>query len=252
MVCAGKDRMKIYLNYAAQKRWTYFLNYEAVRTIVDKKGTRSDKNTIKCALIGKVTPDRNRIGFTAQQIEVKSEIYSDEEKDDVRRALNNSVYGLALINGVPVVDTLGELNMDSVPVWDLYVQFAKLLPDLPESPVKKGYSWERSGVYPIRTGAGVVPCEIFRLYTVSKVSKKEGTVHVTWQFTYRSEKSAMDPNSILIYVPIAGTGNGTAVIDLVDGYIHSARVTFVTPTSKVGNNSVTWKEDMQMEYRYNK
>jgi hypothetical protein len=60
----------------------------------------------------------------------------------------------------------------------------------------------------------------------------------------------MDQKNILTFVPIQGKGTGLAVIDLVDGYIQSARVTFETPLSTVGNNTVTWTEDMLMEYKY--
>lgn len=249
-VHARNDKMRIYLNYAAQKVWTYYLDYESFRTITDKNGTRKHKNTIECTLKGKISPDRNRIGFVAEQVVVESELYDDERKQAIRTALSNSEYGLALINGVPTVDTLGALNTDSVAVWDLYVQFAKLLPDIPESPVRKGYTWERSGVYSIRTGVGIVPCQVYRLYTIKKVSKKEGAVYVTWDFSYQAEQSAMDQESILKFVPIQGKGKGTAIIDLVDGYIQSARVTFETPLSKFADQTVTWTEDMLMEYRY--
>jgi len=247
----AKDKMDLYLDYTALKQWRYVLSYHAERGLEGKKEKSTTESThISCMLLGDLAEDKERLTFTVKRPRVSSGIYDDTTTQRVTQSLRDSEYGLAIINGCPTVDTLGALSSQPLVEWDLYFQFAKLLPDMPQDPVRAGYTWERSALHPIRTPAGVVPCQVYRLYKVDEVSEAKGEVYISWEFTYQAEKTAMNSPEILERVPVTGKGTGTAVVDLIDGFIQEANVKFETPTAKTGSGMVTWKEEMNLKFRF--
>ncbi len=246
----AKDKMNLYLDYTALKQWRYVLSYHAERVIEGKKQSSAESTDISCMLVGDLAKNKERLTFTVKRPDVTSGIYDDETVQRVTQSLKDSEYGLAIINGCPTVDTLGALSSQPPVEWDLYFQFAKLLPDMPQDPVKAGYTWERTALHPIRTAAGVVPCQVYRLYKVDEVSESKGAAYISWEFTYQAEKSAMDSPRILERVPVTGKGTGTATVDLIDGFIQEANVKFDTPTAKADSGMVTWKEEMNLVFRF--
>jgi len=248
----SKDKMNLYLNYTALKQWRYVLKYQSVCTIEDSDTTVSQKTRIGCTLHGELSEDKQRLNFTIKKPLVESQLYDSSMIQSLQDSLKTRVYGLAIIDGCPVVDTLARSKNEPLPEWDLYFQFAKLLPDMPQEKVKAGYSWERSAVHPLRTHIGTVPCHVYRLYKVDRVSEAEGAVYISWEFSYKAEKSAMKNTDFLKKIPITGKGSGSATIDLIDGYIHKAKIKFTTPVAQIDEKKVTWTEDMVLEFRFAK
>jgi len=101
-------------------------------------------------------------------IAIKSDMYKEDVKKDLREKLLKSNYALSLVNGFPSIDTAAELPAEAI--WNGTLrQLAKLLPTLPNKPIKPGFSWERTFVLPLRTARGIVPCEVYRSYTFNKL-----------------------------------------------------------------------------------
>ena len=147
--------------------------------------------------------------------------------------LSSDSYRIGLINGYPTIDTVNDFAQSGLPEWNLYMQLAKLIPEMPQQHVSKGFTWERNAVLPIKTDQGTMDCEIYRYFKIDGLSPKNDSAYISWRFTYGSAAKP-DASKILKYVPIAGSGNGSAVIDIPHGFIVSAEIEFTTPVVAIG------------------
>jgi hypothetical protein len=64
---------------------------------------------------------------------------------------------------------------------------------------------------------------------------------ISWKFRYAG--TGRPDSSALSDVPVFGTGNGTAVLDIRNGCIINAEMNFTTPVAMVGDVSVIWHEN---------
>jgi len=190
----------------------------------------------------------DRMSFTINSANVDSKLFTPEQQNNIISKLTGSTFGLALIGGCPVVDTLSSFTVGELSEWDLVLQFAKLLPFMPRKPVRKGYSWDENGVFMVRTSLGDIPCEVYRLYTIDSLAGTGNTAYISWKFRYAAAKLAMDSASILKKVPVSGNGKGTAEIDALNHVLMQANVEFQTPIATYGTTRINWIEKTILRY----
>jgi hypothetical protein len=230
------------LDYREQRDYPYFLAYDS-KCVIDEGESKSEIRTrITCKLLGIPEENGSRINFLVDSTRVRSELFDSSQQQSLIRKLNGSKLGLALIAGCPVVDTLSSFSVSELSEWDLVIQFAKLLPDIPNRPVRKGYTWERNAVHPINTSLGKIPCEVYRLYEVDSLSNRGKRAHISWHFRYAAADLAVDTSNILKRVPVSGKGKGSAVFDVQNEKLLLAKITFATPVAESGDVKITWYE----------
>ncbi|MBD3315963.1 MAG: hypothetical protein GF344_09265 [Chitinivibrionales bacterium] len=230
------------LDYGKNPEWKYTMEYHSECRFTENDTTSTKKTELSCVLDGSLAEKADAVALRVKDLTVNSELYDDNTKAAMAKKLTETNFTLPLEDGAPSIAGLGDLSSDGLPEWNLYVQFAKLLPQLPQQATKKGFSWERSGRLKVRTKQGDVPCEVYRRFKVDRFSADNDTAFISWRFKYSAAKAVRDTSTLLKYVPVAGKGKGAAVIHVGDGYIVSASMEFMTPVAKVGKAKVNWKE----------
>lgn len=230
-------------DYSGRKGYTYSVNYTSQANFRQQSSNSAKSTQIKCMLNLAKTPN-GKLGIKVDRISVSSDVYPQETQTEIRDKLITANYALSLANGFPSIDTSAELPAASYLEWDLYRQLAKLLPVLPAKAVKPGFTWERTNVLPMNTPRGKVSCEIYRSYSFTRMSGD--TAFISWKFRYAGE--GKPDSAALKEIPVYGTGNGTAAIDLHEGCIANAEMNFTTPVAVVGDVSVVWHERAQISF----
>jgi hypothetical protein len=236
---ATNDGVLLKADYNGKQQWTYSVEYTSQGNFRQKSSNTAKSTSIKCMLIG--MKKDNKLNVKVDRMFIKSDIYDDSLKNEISEKVSKADYSLSLANGFPSIDTSVEMPANSYLEWDLYRQLSKLLPLLPAKPVKPGFSWERTDMFPMQTPAGKQSCEVYRNYTFSKLSGD--TAMVSWKFRYAGSSKAKNNASAMNEIPVFGTGNGSATIDIKSGCILTAEMNFTTPVAVVGDVSIVWHEN---------
>ena len=247
-VLAKKDAIKLNFNYADKEIWNYSITYQSECAFVTNTESSSKKTDISCDLIGNVLSDKSRLELSIKNLKIQSELYDSSASSQLADNTSANRYSLALIDGYPTIDSESDLLSGNLPEWNLYSQLLKLLPDMPQQAVKKGFVWERSVVLPIQSALGKIECDIYRRFKIENLSPKKDTAYISWQFSYSSNEKP-DSLSVMKYVPVAGSGNGTAVVDMINGILVRASFDFQTPLATLEKVKVNWKEKALMEFK---
>jgi hypothetical protein len=241
-VRAGNEGAMLKIDYSKKPAWNYAITYHSECVFVEKKVTSAKKTDITCDFLATVSENKDRMTVGIRNLSATSDLYDDTTRASVIEKISGTSYSMGLINGFPAIDTVIDLSPGGIPEWNLYLQFAKLLPEMPDQPVKKGYSWERTALLPIKSAQGKVNCEMFRLFKIDRLSPKNDTAYISWQFRYAAPEQAVDTSSLLQFVPLAGNGKGTAVLDVLNGFVVRAEVEFTTPVVVMDKLKVNWVE----------
>ncbi len=237
---AKSDDVVLKADYSGAHKWIYSIQYTSQGNFRQKSSNTAKTTEIKCLFSGTKNAAK-KLAVHVDSIAIKSDIYSDEMQKDIKDKLVKADYSLSLANGFPSIDTSVEIPASSYLEWDLYRQLSKLLPLLPSKPVKQGFTWERMNVFPMKTARGTESCEVYRNYTLDKVSSD--TAMISWKFRYAGSKKSNDSTANVNEIPVFGTGNGAAMLNLKTGCIISAEMNFTTPVATVGDVSVIWHEN---------
>jgi hypothetical protein len=249
LAASGKDKMTadgvlLKADYGAKQTWMYSVEYTSQANFRQKSSNTAKATEIRCMLVGQ-KKDMKELGVKVDRIYIKSDIYNDSLKNEISDKLSKADYSLSLANGFPSIDTSVEIPASSYLEWDLYRQLSKLLPLLPAKPVKPGFAWERTDVFPMKTARGKVSCEVYRNYTFDKLLGD--TAMISWKFRYAGSGKSMDKASAMKEIPVFGTGNGSAVLDIKNGCILIAEMNFTTPVADVGDISIVWHENAKIK-----
>ncbi|MBD3321934.1 MAG: hypothetical protein GF350_12630 [Chitinivibrionales bacterium] len=244
---AAKDTSPLLkLDYSKGKSWTYTISYNSECIFAHKDKTETKNTSLDCTLNGSVSRSKDRLSFSIADVSVESELYDADVQKSIVDNLSEATLDLALVDGAPEIDTVPDFSSEGLPEWNIYIQFSKLLPDMPKQSIKEGFTWERSVTLPVKTAQGTALCEIYRLYKVENIASKEKTAEISWRFRYATTDKKESGESLKKYVPIGGKGTGTAVIDIKNKVIRKASVEFETPVAKVDNSNVNWKEKAEL------
>jgi hypothetical protein len=234
----ASDGVMLKADYGTKQQWTYSVNYTSQGNFRQKSANTAKSTRIKGVLF--ITKkDAAKLGVKADSVSILSDIYQEDLQNEIKDKLLKADYSLSLSNGFPSIDTSLEIPASSYLEWDLYRQLAKLLPSLPAKPVKPGFAWERTDVFPMNTPRGKLSCEVYRRYTFNVLAGDSAMI--SWKFRYSG--SGRPDSTALNSVPVFGTGNGTAVLDVRNSCILNAEMNFTTPVAMVGDVSVVWHEN---------
>ena len=239
---ASAAKITLDLDYSGKASWAYAVAYTAQCVSQDKEGSSTKSTDITATLDGKVSTDKGRLDITVKDLVVKSDLYDEAGRADLAAQIAKTPYNLALIDGYPMIDTSVDFSSEGLPEWNLYLQLARLVPDLSDKPVKKGMEWERTVALPVPSAQGMVDCEVYRMFKVDRLSAKKDTAYIVWEFRYGATGRQKMESSSLKYAPVAGKGKGTAAIDIAGKQIIYAEVEFETPVATVDGVKVSWKE----------
>jgi hypothetical protein len=173
-------------------------------------------------------------------VAVASDIYSQALREEIRDNLMQSKYSLSMDRGFPAIDSFARAPLPGYLEWDLYRQLLKLLPVLPDKPIKPGYTWERFYSLPLHTVRGRASCDVYRFYTFSGLRGDSATI--SWKFRYSANRNAYDSIDALDRIPVSGNGSGSAVVNVRTHCLLGGEMDFVSPVAVIGNVDVTWKE----------
>lgn len=236
---AKDNAVALKIDYAGKEQCGYVVDYTSQGNF-KQKGVVTTKSTDVHCVLSAAHKKPEALSVKVDSIAIKSDIYKEGLKKELREKLLQSDYSLSLANGFPSIDTTAEMPAAGYLEWDLYRQLAKLLPILPNKPIKPGFTWERSFVLPLRTARGTVSCELYRSYGFTKL--KGDTAIISWNFKYTASKKSVDSTDALNQIPVAGKGSGSAVLDVRNHCILKAEMDFATPVAVIGEVSVTWQE----------
>jgi hypothetical protein len=218
---------------------SYRVEYTSRGNFKDKAATTLKTTGVSC--IGNaVAVDSSKLTVKLDSVKIKSTLYTDEKIAEIKSKLLKTDFSLHLDNGAPAIDTGSKVPAADYIAWDLYRQLIKLLPAMPDKPIKPGFTWENTIVVPIQTAGGTMPCELYRYYTFKKI--KGDTATIVWNFRFAPTDNAVDKTNALEEVPIGGNGSGSAIIDVRNKRLISADMGFSTPVAKVNGISVSWQE----------
>jgi hypothetical protein len=177
---------------------------------------------------------------------VHSNFLSDAERDHLARRCENLVLFFSPKEGaVEAVDTALPPLL-TVGGWDLYRSFARVLPVLPESPVAAGSSWDRTRSFPLETTFGNATGMLYQSFTLDSVFSADSSRYacLSWRFTYRIQP---DSTGVLDSLPLSGSGNGTAVIDMTGRRMIKAHAVFEVPPRQKALQKISWQETVHIE-----
>lgn len=237
---AASDGVLLKADYNAKQQWNYSVAYTSQGNFRQKSSNTAKSTEIKCMLVGQ-KKELKKLNVKVDRMFIKSDIYDDSLKNEISDKVSKADYSLSLANGFPSIDTSVEMPANSYLEWDLYRQLSKLLPLLPAKPVKPGFAWERTDMFPMQTARGKVSCEVYRNYSFNKLAGD--TAMISWKFRYAGSSKAQDNASAMNQIPVFGTGNGSALLDIKSGCILSAEMNFTTPVAVVGDVSIVWHEN---------
>jgi hypothetical protein len=245
----GKDKttndgVLLKADYSTKQQWNYSVEYTSQGNFRQKSSNTAKTTEIKCMLTG-VKKEQKKLSVKVDRVFIKSDIYDDSLKNEISDKIAKADYSLSLANGFPSIDTSVAIPASNYLEWDLYRQLSKLLPLLPAKPVKPGFTWERTDVFPMNTARGKVSCEVYRNYAFNRLSGD--TAMIRWKFRYAGSTKSQDSASAMKQIPVFGTGNGSAVLDIRSGCILTAEMNFTTPVAVVGDISIVWHENAKIK-----
>ncbi len=228
--------------YQVPGRWTYEATYTSQGNFRQKASNTAKSTEIRCIFtaVKKAGPS---LGLSVDSVSVTSDMYTQALQNEIRANMVKEVYSLSLAKGFPTIDTASAMPANGYLEWDLYRQLARLLPALPDKAVKKGFTWERTDMVPMETARGKITCEVYRTYTLTGLTGDTAAIH--WKFRYAG--SGRPDSSVLTDIPVFGSGNGAAVIDVRRGCILSASMNFTSPVATIGDISVVWHERAEIK-----
>jgi len=246
--CGNKKEKPVLLktNYSTKEVWTYGIEYQSQGIFTTKGSTTTMSTNIGGTLSANAKVNPGKLTITAGDIRISSDMLKDEEKQQLLQKIEQATYAVNINETYPSFDTAEVLPAVNYPEWDLYRQFAKLLPALPEQAVTRGFTWERALTMPVNTIHGRLPCDIYYNYKLDSLT--DATASITWEFTYRADEPAPDSASITQLIPIAGMGSGSALLDTKNGMILKAEMKFKTPVATISDISVEWQEHAVLTY----
>jgi hypothetical protein len=240
--CTKEKGTALTIDYSSKENWEYTVNYTSQGIFTQEDSTSTKNTTINCTLLGNKAQDSDKLDLKVKSIEITSDMFDDEVKQQLTDQLSKAEYSLLIQEGYPTFDTEQKLPAGSFLEWDLYLQFAKLMPLLPSKPVDPGFAWERSLIMPMQTAYGEIPCEVYQNYTFDSLSADKKIAFIRWQFRYSAEQQFVDSVDFIKQIPVAGNGSGSVQLDLKNKCILTAEMDFKSPIATIGEVKIDWRE----------
>jgi hypothetical protein len=242
---AKENTVLLKMDYQGKQACGYSVEYSSQGNFKQKDSTTIRSTSVRCVLA--FANKQKHLAVKIDSINVTSDFLKEEQRKEIVDKLIKPEYSLSLSLGFPSIDSGAILPIEQYLEWDLIRQLAKLLPALPDKPIRAGFTWERTVTLPLQTARGKTPCEIYRAYTLNKI--QGDTALISWKITYTATKKGHDSTDLLRHIPVAGKGKGSAILDVRNRCIIGAEMDFTTPVGTVGNISVTWTEKASLKLK---
>jgi hypothetical protein len=236
------------VDYKGIPSCNYSAEYSSKGTFKQKDSVATKSTRVVAAL--SFANKEKHLAVKVDSMTVTSDFLKPEQQTEIVQKCLKNEYTLSLSRGFPSLDSAVTIPIERYLEWDLIRQIAKLLPMLPNKPIRAGFTWERTITLPLQTAAGKTSCEIYRHYTLDKI--QGDTALISWKLNYTASKKAQDTMEILRNIPVAGKGSGSAMLDTRNHSILGAEMDFTTPVGTVGDISVNWTEKASLKLKGSK
>lgn len=243
--CNREPAVSLAVDFSSRDIWRYAFTCDIGGTFSFADSIQDLSSTIECDLVGRRTETDGRLEVRAENVEIVSNILDEVEVDHVTNQITDASYSVALTHDITRPHDSLLVPLAGSSEWDLYRQLIKVLPSLPGHPVRPGFSWERQKKFPVTTSQGTADCEVYQSFTfdsIRVVTDNQKRAHVSWQFRYAIDDAGFDQTGAFAEMPLAGNGEGAAVIDIDNNKLVNADMVFTTPVCSLSQLTVQWEE----------
>jgi hypothetical protein len=245
--CQRSGRVELNIDFSKAASWRYLFGIDIKGIAGQDDSLREFSNSLRTYISGERSPhDAAAVRFRTGQTVVHSNFLSEPERVHLARQCENMVLFFSPREGAVETSDTAVPPLLTVGGWDLYRSFARVLPVLPESPVAPGTSWDRERSFPLETSFGNATGMLYQVFTLDSVFSADSSNYasLSWRFTYRIQP---DSAGVLDSLPLSGTGNGTAVIDMTRKRMAKAHALFEVPAKQKARQKISWQETVHIE-----
>lgn len=204
--------------------------------------------TLECRLIGKhVKNNPGKMSVSVESTNVLTNVLDKVEIFHMTRQLEEGEFVVGFTESGIDMDELGSFPLYSPEEHGFIRQLMKLTPNLPIQPVRPGFVWERESMHPVQSSSGIIPCTVYRSYSFDSLAgEKNSLAYISWRFRYMLDQKSVDTTSAVFLMPMAGKGQGNAVINTNLHKLKNSEVQFITDEVDVAGMKLKWKEKAVM------
>lgn len=240
MNCSNRESALIEIDFANAEQWRYMLGIDIYGEPTAAAGASSERfsGTLRAFVQGLPYEGNERIlRARLTDINLVAPFMSESEREDVLNRLSALVVSVT-DEGVALSDTAPGLPGVFSGAWDILRSPARVIPAMPNAQMTVGSSWEREQRFPLTIDDSYADGLLYQLYTLDSLQKTdagETFAHLSWTFTYRV---AVAPSGGQRRYPLAGSGRGTATLDVDQKKLVKSRAVFQVTHSGMGNSDI--------------
>ncbi len=243
--CHRDSPVTLEYDFSSRDIWKYALSVDIGGTFSWSDSVSNLTSNLNCLLLGENTAESGCLKIMTDTVGLISNILDDIEIQNIKAQIEDVEYKLDLNNSFQKLLDSAIAPVSGFGEWDLYRQLVKVIPSLPENPVRPGFSWERERSIPIATSHGVLNCNIYQSFTfdsLKALSNNRQAAYISWLFRYAVDQKQPDTAGVLHNFPHTGKGKGNAVLDIKEKTLLSASMILTKPVCSLKNLSILWKE----------
>jgi len=255
--CHRSERVTLSIDFAKADTWRYLLGVDINGTVKTGAEDRSYSSSLRTYLTagrtGVTANDSNSIHFKTSETVITASFMDEQDRKNLARELENNTLYFSAKNGTfNAADTSLKPHVN-IGGWNLFRSFARVVPVLPESPVRVGATWDRERTFPLETDHGNATGWLYQSFTLDSVAHLDSLrcAFISWSFSYRIQPDKTDTATMLDSLPLKGAGNGTAVLDLESKVLIKANALFDVPAAAAALPSAplkaSWQESVHLE-----
>lgn len=243
--CHKDSAVTLAVDFTSRDCWNYEFSFDVGGNFSWNDSVSNLTSTVRCILTGHGSDESDHLDVKVKKVSITSNILDEAEIENITEQIKNAEYTIFLHDGFPTLDDSVIIPAAGFGEWDLYRQLVKVVPSLPEEPVRPGFSWERERQIPLATSHGAVTCNVYLSFTFDSLrtlSENRQEACISWLFRYTIDHKELDTASLIDELPLSGKGRGTAVLDVAAKSLVSAGMVFKTPVCALSDLSVSWEE----------
>jgi hypothetical protein len=254
--CGKRERARIEIDFSNAAEWKYMLGVDIYGTPLGADSGEYFSGSLRAylqGLPGEAGVGPLRCGLT--DVKLIAPFLPEDERSDVERRLSELRVAVSE-NGVALSDTAGIPGVFSSG-WDILRSPARVIPAVPNADMVVGSSWEREQRFPLDIPQGRADALMYQLYTLDSLYKTPAGVPVaalSWVFTYRvamteeaqaaqaaqqeAQQAAEAVKGSQRKYPLAGSGRGSAILDLNRKKLVKSQAAFQVTHSSVSGMDI--------------
>jgi hypothetical protein len=250
VACTSRERVTLAVDFTTHQKWHSIMDVSVWGTIASDRDTQEFENDATCELIG--TPDSSdpaALYVVVDTVSIRSSFLTPLEIENLCYQFHGKVIRLSLSEGMASVSDSVVFPAVNLGGWDIFRHFSRVLPALPQSPVKKGESWERNRRFPLETSHGDAVAHVYQLFTLDSLYEaRDGERYgiVRWDFSYDITPETIDTATLFDNVPMHGEGEGYAEFNISQRYFRKAGIRFDVTKAAKNPLSIIWHEKVEL------